>query len=69
MPETARGDVAYVGSNPEGSFPINDCEDLKKAREAYGRAPVSERATLRRFIIKRHRELSCPEALPESWYR
>ena len=51
------------------SYPIRNCEDLRNAVHAYGRAPVEKRAELRRFIIRRHQELGCSEELPESWRR
>ena len=58
----ARGDTAY-GS----SYPIESCDDLRRAIQSYGRAPESERPQLRRFIARRKVELGCPEPLPESW--
>jgi hypothetical protein len=58
------GDTAYGTS-----FPIRDCTDLHNAIQSYGRAPEHERATLRRFIVRRKAELGCPEVhLPEDWH-
>lgn len=58
-----KGDTAYGTS-----YPIRNCEDLKNAIRAYGRAPEGERARLRRFIARRRRELGCSEELPETWH-
>lgn len=51
------------------SFPMADCDEVHRAVQSYGRAPVERRAELRRAIIRRHRELGCQEELPESWRR
>jgi hypothetical protein len=56
------GDTGYGES-----FPMGDCDEVGRAVEAYGRAPVEHRAELRRNIIRRHQELSCAHPLPESW--
>lgn len=58
-----KGDTAYGES-----YPIRNCQDLKNAIRAYGRAPEGERARLRRFIARRRRELGCSEELPETWH-
>lgn len=58
------GDTGYGTS-----YPMPDCDAVRRAREAYGRAPVKKRAELRRAIIRRHRELGCSEELPEEWRR
>ena len=59
----SEGDTAYGTS-----YPVRNCEDLRNAIRAYGRAPASERAQLRRFIVRRKAELGCPDVeLPESW--
>lgn len=57
------GDTAYGTS-----YPIRNCDELRRAIQAYGRAPKSERAKLRRFIARRRRELDCEQELPETWY-
>lgn len=57
------GDTAYGTS-----YPIRNCDELRRAIQAYGRAPKSERAKLRRFIARRRRELDCDQSMPESWY-
>ena len=60
----AEGDTAYGTS-----YPMADCEEVRRAVESYGRAPVERRAEVRRAIIRRHRELGCSEPLPEGWQR
>lgn len=58
------GDTAYGTS-----YPIRDCKDLENAIRAYGRAPESKRAELRRFIVRRKAELGCPGVeIPETWH-
>ena len=49
----------------DGSFPISDTADLKKAIKALGRAKNSDAA--KRHIIKRARALKAVSMLPESW--
>lgn len=57
------GDTAYGTS-----YPIRNCEDLANAIQAYGRAPESERARLRQFIVRRKAELGCPGVeIPSTW--
>ena len=51
------------------SFPMPDCDAVRRAVESYGRAPANKRAQLRRAIVRRHRELGCSEPLPEKWRR
>lgn len=58
-----RGETAYGTS-----YPIRNCDELRRAIQSYGRAPASERARLRRFIARRRRELDCDTELPETWY-
>ena len=60
----AEGDTAYGTS-----YPIRNCADLRRAIQAYGRAPAEKRAGLRRFIARRRAELGCTNvALPEDWH-
>lgn len=49
----------------DGSFPIKDKEDLKKAIQAYGRASDQEAA--KKHIIKRAKALDAVSELPEDW--
>lgn len=50
-----------------GSWPIRNKADLKNAIQAIGRAKPSERTAVKRWIIKRARELDAIDLLPESW--
>lgn len=68
--EEERHELEEEGDTGYGeSYPMPDCDAVKRAVESYGRAPLEKRAELRRAIIRRHGELSCPEPLPEQWYR
>ena len=60
----AEGETGYGES-----FPMGDCDEVRRAVQSYGRAPVGRRAELRRAIVRRHRELGCDHPLPESWER
>lgn len=51
----------------DGSYPIPDVDHLKRAIQAYGRAPESKRAAVRRHIIKRARALGAPGLIPDDW--
>lgn len=44
---------------PDGSYPMPDCDAVRRARESYGRAPEGHRAALRALINRRNRELGC----------
>lgn len=44
---------------PDGSYPMPDCDAVRRAIDSYGRAPDSHRAALRRLIRRRNDELSC----------
>lgn len=50
---------------PDGSYPIADAEDLRKAIQAFGRAKNKEAA--KRHITKRARQLKKTDMLPEGW--
>lgn len=50
-----------------GSWPIRNKADLKNAIQAIGRAKPGERLAVKRWIIKRARELNAINLLPESW--
>lgn len=52
---------------PDGSFPIENAADLRRAIHAYGRADEKKRAKVRRHIVKRARGLGKPEMIPASW--
>lgn len=49
----------------EGSFPIRDKADLKRAIQAFGRA--KDKAKAKAHIIRRARALGAVSMLPDSW--
>lgn len=50
---------------PDGSYPIRNKGDLSRAIQSFGRA--SNKAKVKRWIIKRARELDAVDLLPEGW--
>lgn len=50
---------------PDGSYPIRDVEELRKAIQAYGRA--KDKAAAKRHIMKRARALDRADLIPEEW--
>lgn len=50
---------------PNGSYPIRNVADLKRAIQAYGRAKDKE--ATKKWIIKRAKELGREDLIPESW--
>lgn len=50
---------------PDGSFPIRNVADLKRAIQAYGRA--KNKAAAKAWIKKRARQLGREDLLPEKW--
>jgi hypothetical protein len=66
--EEERMDLAKEGkAMPDGAYPIRDTEDLKNAIQAYGRAKASERAAVRKHIIKQARKLKQSSLIPQHW--
>ncbi|MDA8319078.1 MAG: hypothetical protein M0030_04580 [Actinomycetota bacterium] len=60
--EKRREQLARKGDAlPDGSYPIPDCDALRRAVYSYGRAPVAHRPALRALIIRRKNELGCTE--------
>lgn len=51
---------------PDGSFPIRDGADLKRALQSFGRA--KDKGAVKRHIIRRAKALSKIDLLPESWH-
>jgi hypothetical protein len=66
-PEQRKKLVEKKQAMPGGSYPIVTVADLKNAIKAYGRAKPSQRAAVRRHIIKRAKALGHPELIPSSW--
>lgn len=52
---------------PDGSYPIRNVEDLKNAIQSYGRSKESDRAKVRKHIIKRASALKVRHLVPEEW--
>lgn len=63
----AMPDSSDTGSG--GRFPIRNREDLAKAIRAVGRAKGGEegRRKVRRFIMRRAKELNASSMIPSSW--
>lgn len=58
--EEQRADLANKGhALPDGSYPMPDCDAVKRAHKAYGRAPESHRGALAALLRKRNDELRC----------
>ena len=58
--EEERARLAHEGhALPDGSYPMPDCDAVRRAIEAYGRAPESHRHELAALIRKRNNELNC----------
>jgi hypothetical protein len=58
--EEQRAALAREGhALPDGSYPMPDCDAVKRAHEAIGRAPEGHRAAVRALANKRNRELDC----------
>ena len=57
------------GQDRPGRFPIANREDLLKAIRAVGRVNggEDERVKVRRFILKRARELKLAGLIPDTW--
>lgn len=51
----------------DGSFPIENTADLRRAIKAYGRTTESKQAAVRRHIVRRARALDKPDMIPDNW--
>lgn len=66
IPKAKRDKLASEGKAlPDGSFPIENVSDLKKAIQAYGRA--KNQTAARKHITKRARALGESKLIPEDW--
>lgn len=66
--EAEREHLEQQGETGYGeSYPMPDCDAVRRAIESYGRAPAEHRAELRRRIAQRNAELGCGHALPSTW--
>lgn len=48
---------------PDGSYPMENCDQVRRAIDSYGRAPESHRPALARLIRRRNEELGCGHQL------
>jgi hypothetical protein len=48
---------------PDGSYPMPDCDAVRRAIDSYGRAPESHRHALAALIRRRNSELGCGHQL------
>jgi hypothetical protein len=57
------------GQDRAGRFPIKTKDDLQNAIRAVGRVTggEEERAKVRRFVIKRAREMNLQDLIPDNW--
>lgn len=66
--EEVRQKLAETGEAlPDGSYPIRNVSELKKAIKAYGRSKPGKRSAVRKHISKRARALKHPELIPDEW--
>lgn len=68
--EQRRQLAAHKQAMPGGRFPIRNRTDLDKAIKAVGRVrPDTDeaRAAVRRFCIRRARELGLMDMIPDTW--
>lgn len=64
--EEERAHYAQEGEAlPDGSYPLPDCDAVRRAIGSYGRAPQSHRRDLAVLIRKRNDELGCGHSLDE----
>jgi hypothetical protein len=58
--EQERAELARRGhALPDGSYPMPDCDAVRRAHESYGRAPSGHRAAVRELANRRNAELGC----------
>jgi hypothetical protein len=51
----------------DGSFPIRNVSDLKKAVHAYGRAKPGHKGLVQKHIVKRAKALNRPDLIPSTF--
>jgi len=62
--EEQRARLAAEGNAlPDGSYPMPDCDAVRRAIDSYGRAPASHRGQLAALIRKRNSDLECGHEL------
>lgn len=59
----AQGETGYGES-----FPLDDCDAVRRAIDSYGRAPVEKRPELRRRIVEAKVRHGCEDVeIPSTW--
>lgn len=64
-PTSRKRAAADGAAMPDGSFPIKDAADLKRAIQAFGRA--KDKGAAKRHIIRRAKSLGKVSLLPDTW--
>jgi hypothetical protein len=68
IPRDVRMKLASEGkAMKDGSFPIENVQDVRAAIHAYGRAKEEHKAAVRKHIIKRANKLNVRHLIPENW--
>lgn len=68
IPPAQREKAQSAGQTAYGtSFPVRNADELRRAVQAYGRAPEAKRAALRRFLARRARQLGRTDLIPDEW--
>ena len=63
-----RQKMAKSGSAmPDGSYPIENCNDVRNAVQAIGRTPESKRPAVKAHIKRRANTLGCKGQVPDDW--
>lgn len=65
--EQRRAMAKSGGAMSDGSYPIDDKDDLEKAIHAVGRGKNNSHADIRAHIAKRAKALGATDLLPDSW--
>jgi hypothetical protein len=70
VPRRIRERLAREGkAMPDGSFPIRNVADLKRAIYAYGRARPGSKGAVRKHIMRQARGLKKTNMIPEKWLK
>jgi hypothetical protein len=68
IPQGARDKAAAKGQTAyNGSFPIRNVDELKRAIQSIGRAPADKRDAVKKFIVGRAKTLGRLDLVPASW--
>jgi hypothetical protein len=68
IPQAARDKAAAKGQTAyNGSFPIRNVDELKRAIQSIGRAPADKRAAVKKFVVARAKTLGALSEVPNDW--